>query len=334
VIQRTALITGVAGFIGSNLAEQLLAEGWQVVGVDSFEDYYPRGYKERNIAGLSASTAFALHEVNLLALREANSDGAELLRSCVRDADVVFHLAAQAGVRSSWGADFSIYTDNNILGTQLLLEAAKSERVDRFVYASSSSVYGDTDVLPMREDAACRPFSPYGVSKLAAEQLCSLYWRNFGVPTVSARFFTVYGPRQRPDMGFHRFIRMALEGRPIPVYGDGAQTRDFTYVSDIVAGLIAAVGAPAGSLFNLGGGSRVSLMQALETLGDVMGSAPRIDMREKQAGDVRDTWASLDAAREAIGYAPRVSLAEGLSSEVAWLRTLSSEPGFPWGFEL
>jgi UDP-glucose 4-epimerase len=332
--QRTALVTGAAGFIGSHLAEHLMADGWRVVGVDSFEDYYPRCYKERNVAGLLTSGAFALHETNLLALGEPESSDAKVLRALVRDADVVFHLAAQAGVRSSWGSDFHIYTDNNVLGTQLLLEAARAEDIDRFVYASTSSVYGDTDVLPMREDAVCRPFSPYGVSKLAGEHLCRLYWRNFGVPAVAVRFFTVYGPRQRPDMGFHRFIRMVLEERPIPVYGDGSQTRDFTYFSDIVAGLAAAADAPSGEVFNLGGGSRVSLLQTLDALGEVMGRAPVLDFREKQAGDVPDTWASLDHAREVLAYQPRVSLADGLAAEVEWLGALSAEPGFPWGVDL
>jgi nucleoside-diphosphate-sugar epimerase len=332
--QRTALVTGAAGFVGSHLADRLVEDGWRVMGIDSFEDYYPRPYKERNVAGLLGSAAFTLHEVDLLDLADDHSAGAKLVRACVRDAHVVFHMAAQAGVRASWGGDFRIYTDNNVLATQLLLETARSEGVDRFVYASSSSVYGDTDVLPMREDAVCRPFSPYGVSKLAGEHLCRLYWRNFGVPAVAVRFFTVYGPRQRPDMGFHRFIRMVQEGRPIPVYGDGAQTRDFTYFSDIVRGLVAAADAPPGELCNLGGGSRVSLLQALDVLGEVVGCAPVLDVRDRQAGDVRDTWASLDHAREVLDYQPRVSLEQGLDAEVQWLRALSSEPGFPWGVEL
>lgn len=333
-MQRTALVTGAAGFIGSHLSETLVADGYRVVGIDAFRDYYPRAYKERNVAGLLATGEFLLYDVDLLALREPASSDANLLRNCVRDADVVFHLAAQAGVRGSWGEDFHIYTDNNVLATQMLLEVAKDEGLDRFVYASTSSVYGDTDVLPMREDAVCHPFSPYGVSKLAGEHLCYLYGRNFGVPTVAVRFFTVYGERQRPDMAFHRFIRMMGENRPIPVYGNGAQTRDFTYVSDIAAGLVAAAGAPAGELLNLGGGSRVSLLRALEILGKVVGCAPQLDIREKQAGDVRDTWASLEHSQELIGYNPRVPLAEGLAAEVEWLSALSAEPGFPWEVEL
>jgi UDP-glucose 4-epimerase len=333
-MQPTALVTGAAGFIGSHLSETLVADGYRVVGIDAFRDYYPRVYKERNVEGLLATGEFLLHDVDLLALREPESSDASLLRNSVRDADVVFHLAAQAGVRGSWGDDFHIYTDNNVLATQMLLEVAKDEGVHRFVYASTSSVYGDTDVLPMREDAVCHPFSPYGVSKLAGEHLCYLYGRNFGVPTVAVRFFTVYGERQRPDMAFHRFIRMMRSNMAIPIYGDGGQTRDFTYVSDIAAGLVAACGAPAGELLNLGGGSRVSLLDAIEVLGEVLGCAPRLDVREKQAGDVRDTWASLEHSKELIGYKPQVSLAEGLAAEVEWLSALSAEPGFPWGTEL
>jgi nucleoside-diphosphate-sugar epimerase len=245
---RTAVVTGAAGFIGSSLVDRLLADGWMVTGVDSFEDYYPREYKERNIRAARASDRFTLVEASILSLAESGERG-DCVRSALAQADVVFHLAAQAGVRASWGESFDVYTANNVLGTQLLLEACRDAPLACFVYASSSSVYGDTTDLPMREDARCRPFSPYGVSKLAAENLCYLYWRNFRVPTVSLRFFTVYGPRQRPDMGFHRFIRAVIEGRPIHVYGDGLQTRDFTHVDDIVAGVLAATKANAGRLW-------------------------------------------------------------------------------------
>lgn len=325
-----AVVTGAAGFIGSHLCERLLADGWDVVGIDSFEDYYPRAYKDMNVRGFADHPRFTLREASLLELASPGSQSGRFLDADIRSADVVLHLAAQAGVRASWGTDFRIYTDNNILATQLLLEAAKSGAARRFVYASSSSVYGDTEVLPMREDALCRPFSPYGVSKLAAENLCRLYWRNFGVPTVSLRFFTVYGPRQRPDMGFHRFIRMLMEDRAIPVFGDGQQTRDFTFVSDIVEGIVGAIDAPAGEVLNLGGGSRVTLTETLAVLGEVAGVVPKLDVREPQAGDVRDTWASLEHSQATIGYAPNMTLREGLTAELEWLRTLSSTPGFPW----
>jgi nucleoside-diphosphate-sugar epimerase len=310
------LVTGAAGFIGSSLIDRLLAAGHEVVGIDSFEDYYDRRFKEAAVAPALGSARYRLIEANILDL--AAEDRPESLSDLVRWADVVYHLAAQAGVRASWGATFATYTDNNVLATQLMLEAAKQEGVDAFVYASSSSVYGDTDVFPMREEAKCCPFSPYGVTKLAAEHLCQLYWRNFSLPTVSLRFFTVYGPRQRPDMAFHKFMHAMAKGAPIEVYGDGHQTRDFTFIEDIVGGLVAAPGAPAGSVLNLGGGSRVSLAQALDVLGEVAGRAPEVRLASSQAGDVRDTWASIDRARETIGYAPRVRLRDGLAAEWAW----------------
>ena len=310
------LVTGAAGFIGSSLVGQLLAAGHDVVGIDSFEDYYDRTLKNAAIGSALASPRFRLVEANILDL--AAKPHAENLSDLVGWADVVYHLAAQAGVRASWGTSFSTYTDNNVLATQLMLETAKTEGVDAFVYASSSSVYGDTDVFPMQEDAKCRPFSPYGVTKLAAEHLCQLYWRNFSLPTVSLRFFTVYGPRQRPDMAFHKFMRAIVEDTAIEVYGDGKQTRDFTFIGDIVSGLIAAPKAPAGSVLNLGGGSRVSLSDALDVLGEVTGRKLDVSLASRQAGDVRDTWASIEKAREAIGYEPRVGLYDGLAAEWDW----------------
>ena len=310
------LVTGAAGFIGSSLADRLLAAGHHVVGIDSFEDYYDRRFKEAAVASARGSAGYRLIEANILDL--AATHGPDSLSDLVRRADVVYHLAAQAGVRASWGASFSTYTNNNVLASQLMLETAKQEGVDAFVYASSSSVYGDTDVFPMSEDAKCRPFSPYGVTKLAGEHLSQLYWRNFSLPTVALRFFTVYGPRQRPDMAFHKFMRSMAAGELIEVYGDGQQTRDFTFIDDIVDGLVAAPSAPAGSVLNLGGGSRVSLSEALAVLGEVVGRPPEVLSAGRQAGDVRDTWASIDRAREAIGYAPRVSLHDGLAAEWAW----------------
>lgn len=327
---RVALVTGAAGFIGSHLCDRLLADGWKVHGLDSFEDYYPRQYKERNIAAALSSNRFALLDANLLDLDKPHAG----IREVVREADAVFHLAAQAGVRASWGTSFSVYTNNNILGTQLLLEACKAEGTRKLIYASTSSVYGDTDILPMVETARCRPYSPYGVSKLAGENLCYLYWRNFELPTVALRFFTVYGPRQRPDMGFHRFIRCLLENRPIPVYSDGTQTRDFTYVSDIVEGFISAIDAPGGEVLNLGGGSRAVLDDVLGLLGDIMDRPALTERAGFQAGDVKDTWASLEHSRQVLGYEPRVSLEQGLRQEVASLQSLSDEPGYPWGARL
>lgn len=315
------VVTGAAGFIGSHLVERLLAEGHDVVGVDSFEDFYAREVKESNLAAARASQRFELIEARIqdLARPPDVTSAAAPLPAIVDGATAVYHLAAQAGVRSSWGSSFEVYTDNNVLATQMLLEACRAAGVSRVVYASSSSVYGDVDELPMREDARCRPVSPYGVTKLAAEHLCDLYWTCFGLESVSLRFFTVYGARQRPDMAFNRFIRALRDGDEIVVYGSGEQTRDFTFVDDIVAGVVAATTAPSGGIFNLAGGSRVSLLEAIAVLEDVMGSKARVSSRGEEAGDVRDTWADLSRARESLDYEPRVGLAEGLAKEAAWL---------------
>jgi nucleoside-diphosphate-sugar epimerase len=232
----------------------------------------------------------------------------------------VLHLAAQPGVRSSWGRSFASYTENNILATQRLLEAAKDANVARFVYASSSSVYGDTPDLPMREDSRLRPVSPYGVTKLAGEHLCQLYHVNFGLPTVAVRYFTVYGPRQRPDMAIHRFIEAIRDGRPIPVYGDGQQTRDFTYVSDAVEGTLLAMRSDAtGSVFNIGGGSRVTINETIRLLEQVMGKEALLDHQRAQPGDVRHTLSDTTKARQVLGFAPQVDLEQGLRAEAAWL---------------
>ena len=329
------LVTGVAGFIGSHLAERLLAEGYEVIGVDCFTDYYPRPVKERNLSALRNSDRFRFVEADL---RTAD------LEPLLEGVDYVFHLAAQAGVRASWGENFAVYTEHNILATQRLLEAvsrvsrssrssrgsAKSARsVDKFIYASSSSVYGDTPNLPMREDSLPRPISPYGVTKLAGEHLCQLYHYNFGVPTVSLRYFTVYGPRQRPDMAFHRFIRAILEGKPIVVYGDGEQTRDFTFVADAVEATVLAMRCEAtGVAFNIGGGSRVTINRAIELLEEIVGRRAVVEHREPQHGDVRHTLADTSAAREVLGFAPKVSLEEGLRAQVAWQTSLGiKSPG-------
>ncbi|MDR3687693.1 MAG: GDP-mannose 4,6-dehydratase [Coriobacteriia bacterium] len=323
---KTAFITGAAGFIGSTLADTLLERGWRVIGIDSFEDYYPRFFKNRNVVQAQGNPGYTLHEISLLDL-EGGADN-ELIRRELARADVVFHLAAQAGVRASWGSEFRTYTENNVNATQLLLEACREAELQRVVYASSSSVYGNTLDLPMREESRCQPFSPYGVTKLAAEHLCHLYWENFGLPAVSVRFFTVFGPRQRPDMGFHRFIKAGLEGRPIGVYGDGTQTRDFTFVGDIVEGLIAAGESKSGTLFNLAGGHRVTLLETLGVIGEELGSPLELKFTGSQSGDVADTWGSLDRAREELGYEPMVQLREGVASEIAWMREMMADPAY------
>jgi len=224
-------------------------------------------------------------------------------------------------VRKSWGRDFAVYTINNIEATQVLLEAVAAARnIERVVYASSSSVYGDLVAMPMREDALPQPVSPYGVTKLAAEQLCYLYYTNYQVPTVSLRYFTVYGPRQRPYMGFHKFLRAAIRGEAMSLFGDGEQTRDFTYVHDAVSATIAAAtrGVP-GRVYNIGGGSRVSMNQVMEIIGRVAGRQLMITKDEAQKGDMRHTYADTTRARRDLGFAPRVGLEEGLAAEFQWL---------------
>jgi len=307
-----ALVTGAAGFIGSTLAEQLVAEGADVVGLDCFADYYPRPIKERNLAGLRKGPRFTFVESTI---QDAD------LASILRDRTHVFHLAAQAGVRKSWGRDFAVYTVNNIDATQVLLEAiAQAPAIERVVYASSSSVYGDNVAMPMREDALPQPVSPYGVTKLAAEQLCYLYYTNHRVPAVSLRYFTVYGPRQRPDMGFHKFLHAAIRHEPISLYGDGEQTRDFTFVHDAVGATIAAAtrGVP-GRVYNVGGGSRVSMNQVIDIIGRVAGQALIVNRGEAQKGDMRHTYADTTLAQRDLGFAPRVGLEQGLAAEFTWL---------------
>jgi nucleoside-diphosphate-sugar epimerase len=306
-----ALVTGAAGFIGSTLSERLIAQGAEVVGIDCFTDYYPRAIKERNLCALGSMAAFRFIEARIQDLD---------LPSLLADRTHVFHLAAQAGVRKSWGRDFDIYTSNNIEATQRLLEACTTVNLEKIVYASSSSVYGDNTPMPMREDLMLQPVSPYGVTKLAAEQLCFLYHANFGLPTVSLRYFTVYGPRQRPDMGFHKFLRAIVRGEPITVYGDGEQTRDFTYVHDAVSATIAAgvQGVPP-RVYNVGGGSRVTVNQVLDMIGRVSGRRPLITVDSAQKGDMRHTYADTSLARADLGFVPAVALEEGLAAEYKWL---------------
>jgi nucleoside-diphosphate-sugar epimerase len=306
------LVTGCAGFVGSHLCERLLDLGHEVVGIDRFSDYYARPLKESNLARLRDEARFTLAEVDLCAAD---------LAPHVEGVGVVFHEAAQAGVRASWGDSFRSYTQDNVLGTQRTLEAALRAGVRKVVYASSSSVYGDTLDLPMRETSLPRPYSPYGVTKLAAEHLAELYRKNFGLPTASLRYFTVYGPRQRPDMGFNKFIAAWLAGQAVRVYGDGEQTRDFTYVDDIVEANLLTMAEGKEGVYNIGGGSRVSLSQVLETLRQVMDlPAARVEHIETQAGDVTHTWADTTRARAELGFAPKTALREGLANQVAHQR--------------
>ncbi len=306
----TALVTGAAGFIGSHLVEECLERGWRVRAVDSLTEYYDPAIKRRNAERLAQHPACDYIEAELI----------EALPGALAGVDFVFHLAAQAGVRQSWGQEFDVYTHLNITTVQRLFEAAKHCPVQKLVFASSSSVYGDAETLPTSEDSILRPVSPYGATKATGEQLANLYWRGYGLPVVSVRYFTVYGPRQRPDMAFNRAITAALDGQAFTLYGDGLQTRDFTFVSDAVAGTLAAAerGTP-GRSYNLGGGSRVSMREVLETI-DRLAGPLRVDFASRQRGDARDTAADISRARSELGYVPRHRLQDGLQAQVSWQR--------------
>ncbi len=307
-------MTGAAGFVGSNLCEFLIEKGLRVLGIDNFMDYYPRSIKESNLTYLRKHANFELVDASLLEVD---------LTKLLDEVDGIFHQAAQAGVRASWGKSFKVYTDNNVLATQMLLEASRERQIKKFIYASSSSIYGDTTDLPMRESSLPRPVSPYGVSKLAAEHLCWLYYKNFGVPAVSLRYFTVYGARQRPDMAFHRFFRWAFDNQPLEVYGNGMQSRDFTHVDDIAkANWLAYENAPPGEVYNIGGGSRVTLNEAIDAIRDITGMDLKVGRQAKQKGDVRHTMADISKAEKELGYEPEVSIRDGLLTEYNWIKDL------------
>jgi nucleoside-diphosphate-sugar epimerase len=311
-----AVVTGAAGFIGSHLCDRLLALGHKVVGIDSFTDYYERALKEQNLTDLRRNPDFAFEELDLV-----DAD----LRRVLRGANVVYHLAGRPGVRPSWGEQFDSYLRDNVLATQRLLESLKEIPIDRLVFAGSSSVYGDAEMFPTKETALPRPVSPYGVTKLAAEHLTLLYTKNFGLPVVSVRYFTVYGPRQRPDMAFSRFMQALVDGEPIEVFGDGEQTREFTYVSDAVEGTIKAATADVvGQVVNLGGGSRVTINRVLATLEDISRAKARRKTLPAAPGDPRHTGASINLARERLGWEPRVSLREGLTKQWEWFQASRS----------
>lgn len=307
------IVTGVAGFIGSHLAEKLIDNGHHVTGIDNFNNYYTPSIKRINIRNLLNSDKFTLMEQNLLI------DDTSMFAGY----DHIFHLAGQPGVRSSWGSDFQGYVDNNILLTQKILESIKgSSTLKRFVFASSSSVYGNAQELPLRETTKPAPVSPYGVTKLTAEHLCSVYSGTYGLPIVCLRFFTVYGPRQRPDMAFHRFLRARIEREGISVFGDGSQTRDFTFVDDIVSGIMSAAFSSLDSrfaIFNLGSGRRISLSRVIDIIGDITGEPLRVSYASFEKGDMNDTLADISQAVSQLGYAPNVDLIDGLKAEWTWM---------------
>lgn len=311
-----SIVTGVAGFIGSHLAETLLQQGEEVIGIDEFNDYYDPVFKRQNVAHFLNHPQFKLIEGDIQFL-----DWLKL----IEDVDVIYHQAAQAGVRASWGKGFRAYTERNINATQILLEAAKdAKQLSRLVFASTSSVYGDAETLPTHEGICPAPVSPYGITKLAAERLCGLYYKNYGVPYVALRYFTVYGPRQRPDMAFHKFFKSVLDDEAISIYGDGQQTRDFTFVSDAVRANLAAasVTEAVGEIFNIGGGSRVVLAEVLQKMEEVVGKPMKKSYIQKAMGDARHTAADVSKARKILDYQPQVSLEDGLTKEWYWIKSM------------
>lgn len=303
------LVTGAAGFIGSHLSEALVAKGHSVLGVDCFTDYYPRAVKVSNLSALRKMGRFKLVEADLSSVR---------LHPLLKDVECVFHLAAQPGVRASWGASFSHYVKDNIVATQRLLEAAKqTSNIKKLVYASSSSVYGDAETFPTPETTAPKPVSPYGATKLAAENLCHVYFRNCSLPVVALRYFTVYGPRQRPDMAFSTFISRIASGREVRVYGEGNQRRDFTFVGDTVAATILALQAKAGTVYNVGAGHSTTLNEVISTIESVVGRRAKIRHESTALGDVKDTSADIARIKADLGYRPITTLTEGLKLQVA-----------------
>ncbi|CAB4862301.1 unannotated protein [freshwater metagenome] len=308
-----ALVTGVAGFIGSNLADRLVADGWQVRGVDRFTAYYEERAKRSNLVSLHANPSFELVEADLL-----STDLGPLLDGV----DVVFHQAGQPGVRLSWADGFRLYNEINVDVTQRLLEAVRYRSIKRFVYASSSSIYGNAASYPTMESDPPHPHSPYGVTKLAAELLCNAYASNFDVPVVSLRYFTVYGPRQRPDMAIHRMIEAAVHGTPFNVFGDGSHVRDFTYVGDVVqANVLAATGDLApGAVMNIAGGASTTVSELLEAVGAAVGQPVPLIWQAAQPGDVERTGGSIERARTLLGWEPVTDLETGLARQVLWHR--------------
>lgn len=307
------LITGVAGFIGSSIADRLLNDGHEVIGIDCFTDYYDPAIKSNNIKNALDNKNFTLlkSDINQLPLNKI-----------LEDIEIIFHQSAQAGVRASWGDMFDSYVHHNILATQKILEACKAQpNIKKIVYASSSSVYGDAERYPTVETDLPKPRSPYGVTKLAGEHLMVLYAKQFNVPTVSLRYFTVFGPRQRPDMAFNRFIRAGLKNEPLTLYGSGEQIRDFTFISDIVeANIQASINGIPGAVYNIGGGTQASVNQVITFIESQIGKIA-INRHSAQPGDVFKTCACCELAKKEINFQPSFTLEQGLIKEIEWVRS-------------
>jgi UDP-glucuronate 4-epimerase len=308
------LVTGAAGFIGSHLSEALVLRGDRVVGLDAFDDFYDPAVKRSNVAGLIGSAAFRLVEGDIRDRDIANA--------AMADVDVVVHLAARAGVRPSI-ENPALYQDVNVGGTLCLLEAAKARGIEKFVFASSSSVYGNNEKVPFAEtDSVDHPISPYAATKKAGELLCHTYHHLYGMDVTCLRYFTVYGPRQRPDLAIHKFVRLIEAGEPIPVFGDGSMRRDHTYIGDIVAGTLAAIDRCGGyHLYNLGNSSPVRLDALVAAIETALGEKAVITRLPEQPGDVNVTYADVSLAKRELGYEPRTPLETGLRHFVEWFRS-------------
>lgn len=309
----SCLVTGAAGFIGSHLCERLLAKGHRVVGVDTFIPYYPRTLKERNLFSFREAPGFTFHEIDLRY---------DELTPLLKDVDAIFHLAAMAGLLRSW-SDFNLYMACNMEVTQRLLEAARINKTKHFIHGSTSSVYGR--FARGDEGSPLEPVSPYGVTKLGAEHLCQAYAENFALPLTILRFFSVYGPRQRPDMAYHIFIRALLHNEPIIIYGDGEQSRSNTFIADCVQGVLLAFEKPEqsiGEIFNLGGGEVVTLNRVLAILAELIGTSPQVTFSQARPGDQRHTAANINKAERLLGYRPTTSVTTGLQAQVEWQQSL------------
>jgi len=308
------IVTGAAGFIGSHLSEALVKKGYRVIGIDSFFNNYSRKIKRKNISNLLNSKRFTFINEDLI---KTNFD------AILPGTEYIFHLAAVPGVRTSWGKQFSKYLKNNLLATQIFLEQVKNYKIKKFVYSSSSSIYGDQDKLPISEDAPKNPISPYGVTKLAAEKICEVFASEFNVPIVCLRYFTVYGPRQRPDMAFHRFILNILQNKSIQVYGDGNQKRDYTYVTDVVKATQSAAFYEGNEIFfNIGGNKETSIKQILQMLKKITGKERiKVEYTGRKKGDMLHTYSDITKAVNCLDYAPQFSLEEGLKQQYLWMKS-------------
>ena len=307
------LVTGAAGFIGSHLCEKLLEDKQnEVVGVDTFIGPTPYELKQINLQNLRKHSRFQLIEADLL-----TADLEEILSNI----DIIYHLAGMPGVRSSWGKDFDPYVMNNIMVTQRLLEAVKDKPLKKFIYASTSSVYGEK-AGKVTENAYLTPLSPYGITKLTGEHLCYVYLKSYHIPIITVRFFTVYGPRQRPDMAFHRFSAQILKGEPVTIYGDGTQSRDFTYISDCINGIIpiAYKDGLIGQTINIGGKERATVNEVISLMEQITGKKASCHYSPRISGEPKHTWADISNAQKLLGYNPEISLKEGLAKEMDYIR--------------